>query len=301
MNGKSPLALFAVLVSALTSLGALGLLLQQDRPGILRDLPITLATLACGVAVVAALGAVLIIARTSQQPEPPGPDPSPRYRAAVEMAWADEKLSEVESRRLDELEAELGLGRDRAREIELQIMGRDKEEVPPEIYPVDPAVHYRAAVEMAWADKELNEAEKKQLGELARDLRVAGGQAEEIEREIMDGTKDEIPTLSPPWDDQAWMKLVEQCVGIVDELDHHMTAFDPQLQELADHVILRLGEVLERSGVDVISDDIAFDSRRHRPEKAGSRTSPGATITETLSPGFAVGRRVLRRARVRVD
>jgi hypothetical protein len=321
MNHKSPLAVFAVLVSALTSLVAIVLLSQQDRSGILRDLPITLATLACGVAAVASLGAVLIIARTHQQRRPttpdklPSPEPSLRYRAAVEMAWADEKLSETESRRLHQLQAELGLDQYRAMEIERQIMGRTKEdpspEEPPESppYPVDPTAHYRAAVEMAWADGKLNEAEMQQLSEMELDLQVTGGRAEEIEREIMGGTREERVSPDdgedkpeePPRADGQWMELVEECVGVVKDLDRHMGGFDPARQEVADHVILSLAEGLERTGVDLISDEEVFDSKRHESVEAKSGTAPGATIAETLSPGFAVGRRVLRKAQVRVE
>ncbi len=157
---------------------------------------------------------------------------------------------------------------------------------------------------MAWADKSLNEEEKAYLGALVEKLGIGEEQASQVERGIMGRPRGEIELPDPPPpppDDEAWEKLVEECVGVVDELDRHMAAFDPERQELADHVILRLEEVLERSGVDIISDDETFDSKRHKPEKATTKTSPGAHITETLSPGFAVGRRVLRRAKVRVE
>jgi hypothetical protein len=329
MTSKSPPALFAVLVSTLTSLVALMILWLQDTPGFLRDLPIMLATLACGVAVIASLGAALIIARTSQQPILRTPDPSLRYRDAVEMAWTNEKLSEAESRRLDQLGTELGLGRDQAREIELQIMGRGKEElVAPEepllkkevstpeepretrvVYRADPAALYRAVVKMAWADRKLNEAEQEQLGDVERNLKVAGGRAEEIEREIMGGTREELVSPDDIEDDgekysqvdELWMDLVQECVGVVKDLDRHMGSFDPARQELADHVILGLAEGLERTGVDLILGDDDFDSKRHESVEAKSGSASGATIAETLSPGFAVGRRVLRKAQVRVE
>jgi len=224
------------------------------------------------------------------------------------MAWADGKLSEAERKRLGRLEDELGLGQDRARAVEREIMGRVKEEViapeePEEtvVYRVDPAAHYRAAVEMAWADGKLNEAEKEQLGELELDLRVAGGRAEEIERAVMGGTREELVSWDPPPADEQWMDLVEECVGVVKDLNRHMNGFDSARQELADHVILSLAEGLERTGVELISDDEIFDSKRHEPANATSRVAPGTPIAEILSPGFAVGRRVLRRAQVRVE
>jgi len=96
------------------------------------------------------------------------------------------------------------------------------------------------------------------------------------------------------------MRLVEECVEVVDELDRHMNTFDAPRREVAEHVVLRMEEVLERSGVEVISNEPTFDRGRHQPVGASATASPGAAIAETLSPGFAIGRRVLRRARVRV-
>jgi molecular chaperone GrpE (heat shock protein) len=105
--------------------------------------------------------------------------------------------------------------------------------------------------------------------------------------------------------DDSWMELVEGCVEIIDELDRHMNPLDAPRREVdgqvvADVVVIRMEELLQRSGVDVISGEPIFDPRRHQPIEASAKASPGAPISETLSPGFAVGRRVLRRARVRV-
>jgi len=97
------------------------------------------------------------------------------------------------------------------------------------------------------------------------------------------------------------MMLVEECVEVVDELDDHMSSFDAPRREVARHAILRLEEVLGRSGVEVIENDRSFDRTRHKPIPANVASVPGTPISETLSPGFAVGPRVLRRARVRVE
>ena len=96
------------------------------------------------------------------------------------------------------------------------------------------------------------------------------------------------------------MKLVEECVEIVDELVEHMGSFDAPRQEVAGHVILRLEEILGRSGVEIISNDTIFDRARHKPDADHSALDNGTTVGEILSPGFAVGPRVLRRARVRL-
>ena len=97
------------------------------------------------------------------------------------------------------------------------------------------------------------------------------------------------------------MKLAEECVEVVDELDEHMDSFDAPRREMAGHVILRLEEILGRSGVEIISNDAVFDRARHKPDADHAATDNGAVVCETLSPGFAVGSRVLRRARVRVE
>lgn len=108
------------------------------------------------------------------------------------------------------------------------------------------------------------------------------------------------PPVAGRPEDGPWMRLVEECVEVVDELDRHMNSFDAPRREVAEHVVLRMEEALERSGVEVISDEPIFDRSRHQPVGAIATASPGAAIAETLSPGFAIGRRVLRRARVRV-
>jgi molecular chaperone GrpE (heat shock protein) len=97
------------------------------------------------------------------------------------------------------------------------------------------------------------------------------------------------------------MKLIEECVEMVDELDEHMESFEAPRREVARHVILRLEEILGRSGVEIISNDAIFDHARHKPDADHSAFDNGATVGETLGPGFAVGPRVLRRARVRLS
>jgi hypothetical protein len=105
----------------------------------------------------------------------------------------------------------------------------------------------------------------------------------------------------PPPDNRRWIRLAEGCVEVIDELEQTADGFDAPSRELAEHVALRLEETLERSGVEVIKDEVNFDVARHRSVPGGAEPSTGATISETLNPGFAVGPLVLRRARVRVE
>jgi len=108
------------------------------------------------------------------------------------------------------------------------------------------------------------------------------------------------PDLDDPLNDKRWLKLVEECVGLFDDLDSHLASFDPPRQQLTDHVLLQLQEILERSDVEIIADDTTFDRHRHQPERTAAGAVPGTPIAKTLSPGFAVEGRVLRRARVRL-
>lgn len=100
--------------------------------------------------------------------------------------------------------------------------------------------------------------------------------------------------------DEHWLKLVQECVDLYNDLDKRLASFDPSRHELAEYVLLQLQEILERCGVELIDGDTVFERSRHQPERSAAGVVAGDTIIETVSPGFAVGARVLRRARVRL-
>lgn len=102
-----------------------------------------------------------------------------------------------------------------------------------------------------------------------------------------------------PLNNKRWFGLVKGCVDLYDELDGLFPKTDPR-QETANHVKSRLQEILSRSGVETIARDSTYDIHRHQLEQPNTRTAPGTAIKEIVSPGFAVGRLVLRPARVRV-
>ncbi len=109
------------------------------------------------------------------------------------------------------------------------------------------------------------------------------------------------PVEPPPsLDDRAWLKLVEECVALFDEMDRHLADFDPKRRELAEHVLFRLRELLERSGIEVIAQEEPFDRHRHQAVAPPGGHPQRMAVAEVLSPGFAVRQRVLRRARVRL-
>jgi molecular chaperone GrpE (heat shock protein) len=100
---------------------------------------------------------------------------------------------------------------------------------------------------------------------------------------------------------RPWVGLVEECVELYDELDRLTAQEDAPSREMAVHVTSRLLEILERAGVTTIAGGETFERRLHEPAMPTSAVRPGAAIAEFLSPGFAVERRVFRRARVRLD
>lgn len=51
------------------------------------------------------------------------------------------------------------------------------------------------------------------------------------------------------------MKLIEECLEMVDALDEHMDSFDALRREMAGHVILRLEEILGRLRVEMVSNE----------------------------------------------
>lgn len=101
-----------------------------------------------------------------------------------------------------------------------------------------------------------------------------------------------------PLDNAPWVGLASQCAELFDELDRTLDQFDPARREVAEHALYRLREVLELSGVDVIEGDPVFDRNRHEPVGPVPTGATDKGAMRIVSPGFAVGQRVLRRARV---
>ena len=101
-----------------------------------------------------------------------------------------------------------------------------------------------------------------------------------------------------PLENKPWIHLIEECVALHEELERLRPSLDADSAEFADHCCCRVQEILERSGVRILADDATFDPSHHQVESTGASPLEGTPIEATLSPGFAVGRRVLRRARV---
>jgi len=105
-----------------------------------------------------------------------------------------------------------------------------------------------------------------------------------------------VASLDQSLDNKPWINLVDEYVSLFDEIYRLTPDLDAPSQEFAGHVNCRIQEILERSGVQIITGETTFDRTRHQAEVPVNGAE--ATVTATISPGFAVGRRVLRRARV---
>jgi hypothetical protein len=108
-----------------------------------------------------------------------------------------------------------------------------------------------------------------------------------------------------------WLDMVEEVVELIGEMEEDASQLrvdQPDSAEICRHVAVRLTLMLARNGVTVIGikeqgavETImgqTFDRARHQPATIDT-PARGARIIEVVSPGFAVGQRVLRRARVR--
>jgi molecular chaperone GrpE (heat shock protein) len=96
------------------------------------------------------------------------------------------------------------------------------------------------------------------------------------------------------------MKLVGECADLFDELDSHLEGLDPAGREIAEHVCLRLQEILQRCGVELIDQEGTFERTLHQPVGPSLGLGTEAVRARVISPGFRVGRRILRRARVQL-
>lgn len=105
------------------------------------------------------------------------------------------------------------------------------------------------------------------------------------------------PTFSTVAATEPNADVASLCVLLYDELDQNIAFFDEEKRHLAEHVMARIEDILTAAGAVAIRDETTYNRLRHQPDKI---VNNGAAIAATLSPGFALGRRVLRRARVHI-
>jgi tetratricopeptide (TPR) repeat protein len=114
-----------------------------------------------------------------------------RYREYVQTLWTHGELREKEAKALKEFANELKLPPSAAADIEIEIMGETKEAL---LERREQAVkeRYRKAVEAAWTDHDLSNADAEQLHALSTELDLSTNTAADIERKVMDDTVEAI-------------------------------------------------------------------------------------------------------------
>jgi Trp operon repressor len=110
-----------------------------------------------------------------------------QYREGVESAWTSGELDRRQAERLRDLANEHGLNSSAAAGIEREVMGETIEELLDRREQAS-AEHYRTAVEEAWTDNQLSNAEAKWLSTIASELGLSTDSAADIEREIIGDT-----------------------------------------------------------------------------------------------------------------
>jgi hypothetical protein len=93
-------------------------------------------------------------------------------------------------------------------------------------------------------------------------------------------------------------RLAQDLASLFDDLDLQLESMEHVQRSKVRMVLGRLAETLERAGVGRIDGDSTFDLLRHQPDANGELGNPGDRIARTLSPGFVLDGRVIRRARV---
>lgn len=106
------------------------------------------------------------------------------------------------------------------------------------------------------------------------------------------------PPPSPP--SPIDQKLAADCADLLNEYNAMLPRMNDAVRPFAENVVDRLQEMLERNGLDAIDGETNFDIVRHKAEPA-KNVPQGTPILETLTPGLALGAKVLRRAKVRVE
>ena len=101
-------------------------------------------------------------------------------------------------------------------------------------------------------------------------------------------------------DNKPYVKVIEDLFQLSSEMERiGGKSSDEGMKSIAEHVVMRLEEIFERNGLSPIDGETSFDVRRHKPEPA-SVVADGSEIAETLSPGWSLDERVMRRAKVRI-
>jgi len=113
----------------------------------------------------------------------------------------------------------------------------------------------------------------------------------------------EISTIEEPFqepslsDNRAFVKLAEECVGLMNEFEGYSQRLETdEGKMMVELLVKRMQELLERAGLDRI-DDIKepFSILKHKPEPM-MLVAEGEPLKEILTPGLAIDNRVFKKA-----
>lgn len=97
--------------------------------------------------------------------------------------------------------------------------------------------------------------------------------------------------------DAAFFDVIKDCADLLIQLEDMEGRLDEKAKPLAEHVKINLQEIIERAGANRIDGEVRFDVARHQPVPA-KVVAKGSTIKATLGPGYEVGGKIVKRARV---
>lgn len=103
-------------------------------------------------------------------------------------------------------------------------------------------------------------------------------------------------------ENKSFIKVVEECVDVMDEFESYIERVETdEGKMIAEIVVKRLQELLERSGLHSINDtNEPFSILRHVPSPMSS-VPEGIRIQKIIRLGLAIENRVFRRAIVEID
>ncbi len=123
---------------------------------------------------------------------------------------------------------------------------------------------------------------------------------ETIDMESEDPPAEELPPSL--LDNKSFVKLAEECVDAMDEFDGYIERLESdEGKMIAEMIVKRLQELLERSGLQRIDDvNEPFSVLRHIPVPM-EPVSEGASLDEIIQAGLALENRTLLKAKVKVQ
>lgn len=102
-----------------------------------------------------------------------------------------------------------------------------------------------------------------------------------------------------PLDNKPYVKVMEDLMRLSSEIRRLADHAPDDSRDALDYIYEQLEDVFERNGLTMIEGETVYDVCRHQPVPA-ALVPDGTPVEKTLVPGWALDRKVLRRAKVSV-